>query len=304
MTALRRPARLRKGMHPGLAAPAVAFIGVFLGLPLLLVLVYSFLSRGPYGVGIRWEPTTEAYRQFLFDRAVDGSLTLNTAYLSIFGSSVLLAAATTVLCLLLGVPMAMWIATRPPHRRNQLVLLVTIPFWTNMLVRTYAWILLLKNDGLINRGLLGLGVVEAPLALLYNHLATGIGLLYSFLPFLVLPVYASMEKFDFRQAEAAFDLGADKPTVLRRIVWPAIRPGVLAGATLVFVPALGAFIQPVLLGGGRSLMIGSLIQLQFGASRNWPFGSALAFVLLAIVLLVLLAFVRVSRRTGRVESLL
>jgi len=214
-------------------------------------------------------------------------LTINTDYLRIFSRSILLAGLTTVLTLLIGFPTALWMAFQPLSRRGFLVFIVTVPFWTNLLVRNFAWILLLRDGGVIDSTLRGLGLTSGPMEVLYTPFATSIGLTYSFLPFMILPIYVSLEKLDRRLIEAAFDLGADRWRALRRIILPLATPGIVAGAILVFVPGLGAFISPELLGGAKSMMIGNLIQEQFGQSRNWPFGAALAFVLLALVLLAL-----------------
>ena len=172
----------------------------------------------------------------------------------------------------------------PRDRRNLLILLVTIPFWTNLLIRTYCWILVLRDTGLINNALLALDLVDEPITLLYTDFAILLGLVYTYIPFMVLPVYAALERLDLRLLEAAHDLYANHLRVAWRIVQPLARPGILAGSILVFVPSVGAFIAPDLLGGGKHLMLGSLIQLQFTSSRNWPFGSAVAMLLLAIVL--------------------
>jgi spermidine/putrescine transport system permease protein len=297
-------ARHRRGVVPRslrpalLVSPAVLVIGLFMVAPLTLMFVYSFLERGTYG-GIEWVFSAEGYIQFLFERDLDDSLIFNDAYLRIFARSFLLAAATTAICLLVGFPTALYMALQPPRRRTLLVFLITIPFWTNLLVRTYAVILLLRREGPVNWLLEGSGLVSAPLPLLYNDAAVTVGLVYSFLPFMVLPIYASLEKLDFRLVEAAYDLGAAKLAALRRVVIPLSAPGIAAGCVLVFVPCLGAFVTPELLGGGKALMIGNLIGLQFGASRNWPFGAALAFTLLAVVLLtMLLYFVRYGRQPG------
>ena len=282
------------------AWPALIALVVIVGAPLLLVSVYSFLTRGKFGVGIVWDTTLKAWQQFFFDERLDGSLRFDPRYLKIVWSSFVLAGLTTIATAVVGVPTALWIATRSPRKRQLLVFAVTIPFWTNTLVRTYAWMLILNDNGLINRALTGLGVVEEPLRLLYNSTATLIGLVYTFVPFMVLPVYASAEKFDFRLAEAAYDLGARRGALLRRVMLPLLRPGIVAGVVLVFIPALGSFLQPELLGGGKSLMIGNLIQQQFGPSRNWPFGSAVAVALLIIVMAVLLVFSIAARRTAEV----
>ena len=299
-TAATGPAAARTHRTPGqlstrAAWPALIFLGVLIGGPLLLVTIYSFLTRGKFGVGIVWEGTMRGWKQLLFEERLDGSLRFDPRYLKIIWSSFVLAGVTTVFTTLVGVPMALWIATRTPRMRQLLVFAVTIPFWTNTLVRTYAWMLILNDNGLINRGLANLGVINEPLRLLSTTTATQIGLIYTFLPFLILPVYASAEKFDFRLAEAAYDLGARRWALLRRVILPLIKPGIIAGVVLVFIPALGSFLQPELLGGGKSLMIGNLIQQQFGPSRNWPFGSAVAVALMTIVLLVLVVFALVAK---------
>jgi spermidine/putrescine transport system permease protein len=202
-----------------------------------------------------------------------------------------LALATTVLCLLIGFPTAFYIAMQPPKRKNLLVFLVTIPFWTNLLIRTFCWILMLRDHGIINNILMGIGLTHEPLSLLYTNGAILIGLVYTYIPFLVLPVYATVEKFDLRLLEAAHDLYANRRQLMRWIILPLAMPGIIAGSLLVFVPSLGAFIAPNLLGGGKKLMIGSMIQLQFASSRNWPFGSAAALILMACVLIAMLFYV-------------
>src|SRR5262249_35441710 len=185
-------------------------------------------------------------------------------YLEIFARSILLAAGTTIACLLFGFPTAYFMATRPPAQRNLWVFLITIPFWTNLLIRTYAIMLIIRDEGLINDLLKWLGLIDRPISILYTNFAILLGLLSSFLPFMVLPLYASLEKMDFRLVEAGFDLYATRGKVLRRIIIPLARPGIIAGCLLVFIPGLGAYITPVLLGGGGKLMIGNLIALQFG----------------------------------------
>ena len=284
--------RLRLGQ----LLPATLIIGVFMVLPLAMMAYVSILERAPNG-GVVWgSHSTDAYVAFLFERDLFDELVLNTDYLQIFARSFWLAFLTTALALAIGLPTALYIALQPPVRRNILVFLVTIPFWTNLLVRNYAWILLLRNNGLLDNFLSSLGFGPVETGLLYTPWAVAIGLTYSFLPFMVLPIYASLEKLDWRLVEAAYDLYATKWQALRRVVLPLARPGLAAGAVLVFVPCLGAYVTPVLLGGGKSLMIGNLIQSQFGAARNWPFGSALAFALLAIVLVAMLVHVTRFRR--------
>lgn len=281
----------------GLLAPSMLTIGILLIVPLGLMAAVSVLERGANG-GVVWgHYTVDAYVQFLFERDLMNRLVVNTDYLHIFGRSFVLAAVTTGVTLAVGYPVALWMAFQPPQRRLLLVFVVTVPFWTNILVRNYAWILLLRNDGVVDWALARLGVTKQHIDVLYTPFATGIGLTYSFLPYMVLPIYVSLEKLDRRLIEAAFDLGADRWRTFRRVILPLSLPGVIGGAILVFIPGLGAFISPELLGGGKSMMIGSLIQQQFGQSRNWPFGAALAFVLLVLVLLALTAHaVRYRRR--------
>ncbi|MDC7825772.1 ABC transporter permease [Pseudomonas sp. BLCC-B13] len=272
----------------GLIAPGMAVLAVFLVAPLAIMLLVSFLQPGEYG-GVKWgQYSLEAYVNFLYERDFDDSLVFNTDYLGIFQRSFWLAVATTAGCLLIGFPTALYLALQSERKRNLLLFLVTVPFWTNLLVRVYAWMLLLRNGGLVDGALGVFGVPEGSLGLLYSNTAVMVGLLYSFLPFMVLPIYTSLEKLDWRLVEAAFDLGANRWQALKRVILPLALPGMLAGATLVFIPALGNYIIPELLGGGKALMIGNLIQLQFGSGHNWPLGAALAFSLFSLVLLALL----------------
>ena len=273
-----------------LLGPALLFIGVFMLLPIALMAYVSFLERGEYG-GVVWGAhTAEAYVNFLLERDLDGSLIPNTDYLQIFMRSLGLAIVTWFLAIVVGFPTALYMALQPERFRNLLIFLVTIPFWTNLLVRNYAWILLLRNNGLIDASLADLGLTSEPISLLYTPFAIGVGLTYSFLPFMVLPIYASLEKVDLRLVEAAFDLGANHLKALVRVIIPLALPGIMAGSILVLIPCLGAYVTPELLGGSKSMMIGNLIQTQFGAARNWPFGAALAFVLLAMVLITMMIY--------------
>lgn len=290
--ALRKREALKR---VGLLSPAVLVIAIFGIGPLFIILLYSFLESGPYG-GVEWSFTTDAYVQFLFVRDLfDPSvLHFNPSNLQIFARSFLVAGVATVMSLLVGFPAAYFMATRPPGTRHIWLFLVTLPFWTNLLVRTFAMMLILRDEGLINGFLMWAGIIDRPIVMLYTPFAVALGLLYAFLPFMVLPLYASLEKIDFRLIEAGFDLYATRGQVLRRIIIPLAKPGIIAGCILVFIPGLGAFITPALMGGGRDLMIGNLIALQFGGSRNWPFGSAMALILMAIVLVFLMVYVHVS----------
>ena len=267
-----------------LLMPAVLTLLVFMVLPMVWVAVMSVLEGDPYG-GVRWGHwTLDAYRRFVMELDLEDVWVLNTDYLAIFLRSFWLALLSVVCTLLVGFPLALYIALQPERRRKQLLLWVTIPFWVNLLVRTYAWILLLRNGGLIEQFINLLGFHPEGLNLLYTSGAVAIGLVYAYLPFMVLPIYTSLEKIDWRLFEAALDLGATRWIALRRIVIPLAMPGIAAGCLLVFIPALGTYYIPELLGGGKQMMIGSLIQAQFGTARNWPFGSALAFALLSMVL--------------------
>jgi len=274
-----------------LIGPAALAIIVFMVVPLSMMAWISIQSRS-YGGGVEWGNLSgEAWLRFLFERELDDSLAWSFNYLAIILRSFWLSLITTVLSLLVGFPTAFFMATRSRKWRTLLVFMVTLPFWTNLLVRNYAWILILRDHGTINGLLLSLGVISEPLPLLHNQFAVAVGLTYSFLPFMVLPIYSSLEKVDLRLVEAAFDLYANRWRVLRRVIIPLAVPGIVAGSILVFIPALGSYVTPELLGGGKTLMIGNLIGHQFGAARNWPFGAALGLFLLALVLIAMTIYV-------------
>jgi spermidine/putrescine transport system permease protein len=269
-----------------LVGPTAIFLALFFVLPLGIVLVYSFLTRGPYGQLV-WEFTLNNYVR-VFD----------PLYLSILWRSFLLAAVNTVLCLLIGYPFAYYIARREDARlRNILLVLVMVPFWTNFLIRTYAWRVILGNDGPINTVLIALGIIREPLPLLFNNGAVIVGLVYGYLPFMVLPLYAAIERIDFSLMEAAADLYADGRQAFVRVLLPLTMPGVVAGSILVFIPSLGAFVTPDLLGGAKTVMIGNLIQSQFLTARDWPFGSAFSMLLMVAVLGATLIYFRRGGRT-------
>ena len=262
--------------------PATAWLLLFFIVPLLIVLLYSFLERGTYG-GITWEFTLRNYQ-----RVTSG------LYLGVVWRSIWLALITTVACLLIGYPLAFFIATSSSRWRNALLLLVIIPFWTNFLVRTYAWIVLLRTEGVFNVALQSMQLIDEPLTLLFTPFAVTIGLIYGYLPFMILPLYATMERFNFSLVEAAQDLGANDLRTFFRVVLPLTMRGVIAGSLLVFIPAVGAFVTPDILGGAKTLMVGNLIQNQFLKARNWPFGSALSMLLMAVVLVPVLIYFRTS----------
>ncbi|MEE1891632.1 ABC transporter permease [Pseudomonas otitidis] len=279
-------------------SPALVAIGLFLVVPILIVVGYSLMQANPYG-GVNPQFSVEAYVSLLFERQLDDSLAFADAYLVIALRSIGIAAATTVITLLVGIPVAVWLAMQPAHRRGLLIFLITVPFWANLLIRTYAWILLLRGTGVVNGTLMGLGLIHQPLNLLYTDGAVLLGLVYTYAPFVVLPIYATLERMDLRLLEAAQDLYAGRWRTLRKVVLPIARPGILAGAILTFVPCLGAMVAPELLGGGTRMMLGNLIFRQFSDARNWPLGSALSLVLMAAVMLVLMVYAwRAGRAAG------
>jgi spermidine/putrescine transport system permease protein len=276
------------GQFPWLILPPAVTLILLFGLPLALVFAVSFASRGTYG-GIEWAFTLGNYTSIA-----------DPLYLRIFWRSLWLAVLTTVICLVMGFPLAYVIACAPKRRQGILLFLVIIPFWTNFLVRTYAWMFILRSEGLLSTTLSALGLTHEPLTLLFTDTAVLIGLVYGYLPFMVLPLYAALERLDPSLIEAAWDLYARPLQVFTRVVLPLSKPGVIAGCVLVFIPSLGAYVTPDLLGGARSMMIGNLIQHQYLVVRDWPFGSALSFVLMAGVLAAVLYYLR----AGRERSLL
>lgn len=280
---------------PSLVIIMLAAIG-----PLFIMVVYSFLSKGDYG-GVTGTVSTDAWVSVLLERDIfDDTLSFADAHMIVFWRSVRLAGVTTILTLLVGFPTAYFITTRPERQRDIWLFLVTIPFWTNLLIRTFAIEELIRRDGVINNVLQWFGIIDQPIQMLNTDFAIGFGMCYVYLPLMVLPVYASMEKLDFRMVEAGYDLYAGRLAVLRRIIIPLVKPGIIAGSILVFIPAIGAYVTPALLGGGKKMMISNLISLQFGQGRNWPLGAALSITLMAIVTAALLIYVKnASRMSSR-----
>jgi spermidine/putrescine transport system permease protein len=267
--------------------------------PLLVVLVYSFLTPGAYG-DVKWIFSTDAWVGVFLQRDIfDGTIGIADAHLQIFLRSVRLSFFTTILTLVFGFPTAYFIATRPEKTQALWLFLITIPFWTNLLIRTFAVQEVIRNEGILNTALIWLGITSSPIQILYTDLAIAIGMVYVYLPLMVLPLYASMEKLDFRLVEAGYDLYATRFQVLRRIIVPLVKPGIIAGSILVFIPSLGAYVTPRVLGGGKQMMLGNLIELQFGAGRNWPLGAALALTLTVIVMISLLLYVRYASQSER-----
>ena len=259
--------------------PARVWMAIFFAAPMGIVCAYSFLTRGDYG-GVEHPWTAEN-----FTRLAD------PLYLAILWRSLWIASLSTAICAVLGFPLALFIA-RAGRFRNLYLQLVLLPFWTSFLVRTYAWLFILRDTGLINTVLAGMHLIHTPLQLLYNDGAVLLGLVYNFLPFFVLPLYATLERMDPALIEASADLGARPFSTLWRVIVPLSAPGIAAGCVLVFIPCLGAYLTPDLLGGGKSVMIGNLVQNQFTTARDWPFGSAASLVLMLASALLLAGLMR------------
>ncbi len=266
--------------------PTLLIIGVFFCIPLLLMFGVSFASRGLYG-GIEWVFTFENYQRLA-----------DPLYWTIYSRSLFLAGTTTVVCLAVGFPLAYVMARASPRRQTLLLVLVMIPFWTNFLVRTYAWMFLLRTEGLLNTLLIHVGILDTPLELLYTNGAVFIGLVYGYLPFMILPLYVALERISPSLEEAACDLYASHVSVFRHVVIPLAKPGIVAGCILVFIPSVGAFITPHVLGGGQSMMLGTLIQHEFLVVRDWPFGSAISFLLMLLVLVAGIPILKRRRLWG------
>jgi len=280
----------RRPGAPGYAllAPGMVWLVIFFLIPIAVMLSYSVMRRGIYG-GVETTFTLEHYRRY-FD----------PLYLTILKRTIWWSVITTVVCLVIGYPVAFVIA-RAGRWRQVLLFLVILPFWTSFLVRMFAMIFLLRDTGFINGLLLRAGLIDQPLSLLYTPGTVLLGLVYGFLPLMILPIYASLEKLDDSLLEAAEVLGARPAARFLRVIWPLSMPGVVAGCLLTFIPALGSFITSDLLGGAKQVMIGNLIQNQFTVARNWPFGSAAAFVLMGVVLLTVVVYLR--RRDDATELL-
>ncbi len=277
-------------------SPTYLIIGIFMMIPLCIMIGISFMEQNVYG-GVHPNVSFAAYQQILFETDFDENLVFDPSYLVIIGRSLLLAGIATVVTVLVGFPVAYYIARQNERRRNLLIFLVTLPFWTNMLIRIFAWLLILGRGGVIDAPLRFLGVLDADgsLGLLYSPGAVVLGLTYTYLPLMVLPIYASLEKLDFRLVEAAADLYSNKWGAIRHVVIPLTGPGIAAGAILVFIPCMGDFITVDMLGGAKNLMLGTLVQFQFSTARNWPFGSAVAAILLIFVICNMLLYARFTR---------
>jgi len=282
-----------------LSAPALVIIFCAAIGPLFVVLLYSFMAKADYGDVKFGQFSGDGWFGVFFERDIfDDTVTLAAANIEIFLRSVKLSLLTTLFTLIFGFPTAYFIATRPERTREIWLFLITIPFWTNLLIRTYAIMEVIRNEGVVNTILLKAGIVQQPVQIMFTDFAIMLGMVYVYLPLMVLPLYASMEKMDFRLVEAGYDLYATRWNVLRRVIVPLVKPGIVAGSILVFIPSLGAYVTPRVLGGGKNLMLGNLIELQFGQGRNWPLGAALSITLMLIVMVALLVYVRNASRTG------
>ena len=266
-------AHQNRGILSFLLSPALFWLGLFFVAPLIIVLVVSFSKRSLLGV-VEYDFNLSNYQRVFTD----------VIYLRILWKSVWLAIVNTVLCLIIAYPFAFYIARQSPRRQNFLIFLVMIPFWTNFLIRTYALIFILRDTGLLNNILIALGVIDEPLVIMFTQTAVMIGLLYGYLPFAVLPLYASIEQLDFNYVQAAQDLGANNVKVFLRVILPLTMPGVIAASIITFIPSLGAYVTTDLMGGSNTYLIGNLLQQQFMTVRDWPFGAALGVILMLMVL--------------------
>ena len=279
-----------------LLTPVTVFLGVFFLLPLLIIALFSFLTPGLYG-GVEW-----AFYHWNYGRIfgwADGLIEVyEPIYLQILARSLGFAAMTVLFCLILCYPVAFWVSRLPNRWRLFFLYLITLPFFSSLIVRLYAWLLILKPSGILNTALIGAGVITEPLEILYTPGAVVLGMVYVMVPFMFLPLYSAIDNLDRALIEASMDLGATRVQTFLKVVLPQTMPGILGGAVIVFIPSVGNFIVPDVLGGAKGLMIGNLIEQQFLSARNWPFGSALSMIVMAVVLVVLLSSMSFARRKG------
>lgn len=280
----------------GLLTPVTLFLGVFFVLPLLIIAVFSVLTPGLYG-GVEW-----AFYHWNYGRVfgwADGFMEVyEPIYLRILFRSLSFAALTVIVTLILCYPVAFWVSRLPDQWRLVFLFLITLPFFSSLIVRLYAWLLILKPTGLFNAVLVNLGVIGQPLEILYTPTAVVLGMVYVMIPFMFLPLYAAVDNLDPAQVEASLDLGANRVQTFIKVMLPQTLPGIMGGAVIVFIPSVGNFIVPDVLGGAKGLMVGNLVEQQFLSSRNWPFGSALSMIIMAVVLTVLLIAVTRARKAG------
>jgi len=284
----------------GLLTPPSLFLGIFFLTPLIIMIVYSFLEPGLYG-GVAWKFYDLNYGRIL-GWADSKYEKFDPVYLMIFFRSVRLALTTVLLSLLICYPAAFWISRMSEIRKNLFLFLITLPFFVSLIVRLFAWVLILRPTGFLNQALLGTGIISEPLDLIFTDFAVIIGMSYVFIPFMFLPLYASVEKLDMSLVEASADLGATRFQTFWRVILPMTLPGIIGGSIIVFIPSLGNFIVPSVLGGAKVLMIGNLIEQQFLSARNWPFGSALGMIVMAAVLVLLMYYVKVMSKEEEYAS--
>lgn len=303
-----------RGILSVLLSPSVFWLIIFFVLPLIIVFVVSFSKRSLLGV-VEYDFNLDNYARIFspFGEAwtavsnwlfvhqdwaafVEELGGVNAIYLRIFWKSFWLATLNTAICLVIAYPFSFFIARQSPRYQNFLIFLVMVPFWTNFLIRTYALIFVLRDTGLINNMLIAIGVIDEPLEVMFTQTAVMIGMVYGYLPFAILPLYASIEQLDYNYVQAAQDLGANSVRVFLRIILPLTMPGVVAASIITFIPTMGAYVTPDLMGGGNTFLIGNLLQQQFMTVRDWPFGSALGFILMAMVLGATLLYFRSGSR--------
>jgi spermidine/putrescine transport system permease protein len=256
-------------------------------IPIGIIIIVSFSTRGSYG-GFEYQLSTASYQKLLFNEGWTGETEFNPQYIYIIGRTIFLALLTTLICMAAAFPVAYLIAQQNSRNKAILIYLVTLPFWVSMIVRVYAWLIILGNDGVIETTLKATGLVEGIDSLLFNNWAMLLGMVYSYIPLMILPVFASIEKLDGALIEASHDLFGSRFKTMIKIILPLSWPGMAAGGILVFVPCLGSVLEPILLGGGKTMMMGNLIQNQFGGARNWPLGAAIAIVLMSLVMIILI----------------
>ncbi|WP_232697967.1 ABC transporter permease [Brevibacillus daliensis] len=273
-----------------LAVPGLLWLGIFFVIPLLFVVILAFSQRGVYGE-IIYTFTLENFSRFF-----------EPLYIQIFFESLIVAVATTLICLLLGYPLAYMITRVNPKWQNAWLLIVMLPFWINFLVRSYAWVIILRSQGLVNTFLQSIGLIDQPLTLLYTPGAVLLGMVYALLPFIILPIYVSLEQLDRKKLEAAYDLGASPLKAFWHVTLPLSMPGVISGSILVFVSSLGMFVVPDIMGGAKSALFGNIIQNQFLSARDWPFGSALSMVVVLFSIILIFLYYRATQSQEKLEG--
>lgn len=290
----------RRVIFLGLLTPPTIFLAIFFLAPLAIMVIYSWLEPGLYG-GVIWNFYDLNYGRIL-GWADSKYEKFELVYLIIFLKSVRLALTTVFISLIICYPAAFWISRMSEGKKNLFLFLITLPFFISLILRLFAWVLILRPTGFLNQALLGLGIITEPLHIIFTDVAVIIGMTYIFIPFMFLPLYASIEKLDFSLMEASADLGATQFQTFRRVIFPLTLPGIIGGSIIVFIPALGNFIVPSVLGGAKVMMIGNLIEQQFLSARNWPFGSALGMIVMASVLLLLIYYVKIMAREDQMTS--